>query len=211
MLQRHQITTHTNWSEETWLNLWRHTEVEWLYITKATSISRFEKGEMVYSGGAPYTRLAVWQKQHLRGHLWLLGRSIITWQVKKPFKLRRPYLIWDKEPVRKQYQSHKFLTKLNIQRQLALSWFGGVDSVNCIPLFPYSLLYYKNWVDLALSWFEGVDSVGVDLVGVDLKAPNRSGNHLVLFISLRKLEGVSVYMHSSIIIVCIRHLGLYSS
>ena len=53
--------------------------------------------------------------------------------------------------------------------------------------------------------------MGVDLVGVDLKAPNRSGNHLVLFISLCKLEGVSVYMHSSIIIVCIRHLGLYSS
>ena len=27
-------------------------------------------------------------------------------------------------------------------------------------------------VDLALSWLGGVGSVGVDLVGVDLKAPN---------------------------------------
>ena len=73
MLQRHQITTHTNSTEAT--ELTQHMtefvkthEVEWLYIMKATSISRFEKGEMVYySGGASYTRLAVWQEQHLIG------------------------------------------------------------------------------------------------------------------------------------------------
>ena len=35
-------------------------------------------------------------------------------------------------------------------------------------------------------------------MGVDLKAPNRSGNRLVLFIPLCKLEGVSVYsMHNA--------------
>ena len=42
-------------------------------------------------------------------------------------------------------------------------------------------MYYKNWVDLAgadlaLSWFGGVDSLGVDLVGVDLKALNPGYN-----------------------------------
>ena len=60
MLQRHQITTHTNSTEAT-QHMAEFVKMEWLYITKATSISRFEKGEMVYySGGALYTRLAVW-------------------------------------------------------------------------------------------------------------------------------------------------------
>ena len=67
MLQRFQITTHTNSTEATELTQHMAEFVKTHrggmalhYRGHGTSISRFEKGETVYySGGAPYTRLAV--------------------------------------------------------------------------------------------------------------------------------------------------------
>ena len=135
--------------------------MEWLYITKVTSISRSEKGEMVYySGGAPYTRLAVWQARATSE-----GTSVIVRQEhnhragEEALQVDKAISkIWEKEPVRRQHQSHIYdqaqHSKATRSKLIWWSWFGKL----------HSPIKVKNWVDLAgvdlmLSWFGGVDLV----------------------------------------------------